>query len=87
MMEGKNIGDLLNAASITWGGFMGGFDLGIKNANGTTGCARSTYSAVVHATVPDYIPHHNWFQVLRLDRQPDACPAGLACGDRLQLRS
>ncbi len=26
-MGGKNIGDLLNAAGVTWGCFMGGFDL------------------------------------------------------------
>jgi phospholipase C len=62
MMEGKNIGDLLNAHGISWGGFMGGFDLDIKNANGSTGCQRSTQSAVVGAKVVDYIPHHNWFQ-------------------------
>ena len=62
MMEGKNIGDLLNAARVTWGGFMGGFDLGTKNANGTTGCARSTNSVVVGKAIVDYIPHHNWFQ-------------------------
>ena len=62
MMQGKNIGDLLSAAGITWGGFMGGFDLGAKNANGTTGCKRSTHSTVVGSNVVDYIPHHNWFQ-------------------------
>ena len=62
MMEGKNIGNLLNDAGLTWGSFMGGFDLGAKNANGSTGCKRSTYSATVHATVKDYIPHHAWFQ-------------------------
>ena len=62
MMAGKNIGDLLNQAGITWGGFMGGFDLGAKNPNGTTGCARSTQSAVVGKAVVDYIPHHDWFQ-------------------------
>ena len=27
MMTGKNIGDLLNAGRVTWGGFMGGFNL------------------------------------------------------------
>ncbi len=27
MMTSKNIGDLLNAKSVTWGGFMGGFNL------------------------------------------------------------
>jgi phospholipase C len=62
MMQGKNIGDLLNAASITWGGFMGGFNLERANANGTGGCRRSTHSAVVGADIVDYIPHHNWFQ-------------------------
>ena len=62
MMTGKNIGDLLNAAGLTWGGFMGGFDLQARNANGTTGCARSTHSSVVGANVKDYIPHHDWFQ-------------------------
>ena len=79
MMEGKNIGDLLNAAGLTWGGFMGGFDLGTHNANGTTGCARSTYSTVVHATVPDYIPHHNWFQYFASTANPThARPRSLA---------
>ena len=38
---GKNIGDLLNAKGITWGGFMGGFNLATVNSNGTTGCKRS----------------------------------------------
>ena len=34
-MGGKNIGDLLNAAGVTWGFFEGGFNLGLVNANGT----------------------------------------------------
>ncbi|MFL9992620.1 alkaline phosphatase family protein [Paraburkholderia sediminicola] len=58
----KNIGDLLNAKSLTWGGFMGGFNLTTVNANGTTGCARSTFSQVLNATKSDYVQHHNWFQ-------------------------
>ena len=41
-MGSKNIGDLLSAANITWGSFMGGFNLSIVNPNGTTGCARSS---------------------------------------------
>ncbi len=61
-MTSKNIGDLLNAANISWGGFMGGFNLSATNANATTGCARSTYSNVLAAAKTDYIPHHNWFQ-------------------------
>ncbi len=62
MMTGKNIGDLLNAGGITWGGFMGGFNLAAHNPNGSTGCKRSTQSDVVGKKVTDYIPHHNWFQ-------------------------
>jgi len=58
-MGGKNIGDLLNAAGITWGGFMGGFNLSIVNPNGTTGCARS--SAGLAGTTNDYIAHHSFF--------------------------
>ncbi len=36
-MTGKNIGDLLNAAGLTWGFFYRGFDTTITNSNGTTG--------------------------------------------------
>jgi len=61
-MSGKNIGDLLNAKGISWGWFSGGFDLTIKNSNGTTGCARSTTSAVTATQKADYIPHHQPFQ-------------------------
>jgi phospholipase C len=61
LMAGRNVGDLLNDAGITWGGFMGGFDLDTKNANGTTGCNRSTHSDVVGLDIKDYTPHHNWF--------------------------
>jgi phospholipase C len=55
----KNIGDLLSAAGVTWGSFMGGFDLTVTNPNGTTGCKRS--SAGLAGTTNDYIPHHSFF--------------------------
>jgi phospholipase C len=58
----KSIGDLLNTANITWGGFAGGFNLSITNANGTTGCGRTTLSAVTGVLETDYIQHHDWFQ-------------------------
>jgi phospholipase C len=61
-LGGKNIGDLLNAKGITWGFFQGGFDLTVTNANGTTGCKRTTTSAVTNVTKADYIPHHQPFQ-------------------------
>ncbi|MBU6463133.1 MAG: alkaline phosphatase family protein [Bradyrhizobium sp.] len=61
-MTSKNIGDLLNAADIPWGSFVGGFNLQTLNNNGSTGCTRSTASQVVGGTVTDYVPHHIWFQ-------------------------
>src|SRR5215469_2324664 len=38
-IAGQNIGDLLSVAGVSWGSFMGGFDLSRTNSNGTTGCA------------------------------------------------
>ena len=61
-MTGKNIGDLMNAAGVSWGFFEGGFDLTQTNPNGTTGCSRSTTSLVVGSSKADYIPHHQPFQ-------------------------
>ncbi|MFZ0825890.1 MAG: alkaline phosphatase family protein, partial [Verrucomicrobiia bacterium] len=61
-MTSKNIGDLLNAANIPWGSFMGGFNLQTVANNGTSGCGRTSASEVTGATTADYIPHHAWFQ-------------------------
>ena len=58
-MGSKNIGDLLSAAGVTWGSFMGGFNLSTVNPNGSTGCKRS--SAGLDGTTGDYIPHHSFF--------------------------
>ena len=69
-MTGKNIGDLLNDANITWGSFMAGFDLDKVNANGTTGCKRSTTSAITGVKIVDYIPHHAWFQYYKSTANP-----------------
>jgi phospholipase C len=61
-MTSKNIGDLLNAANIPWGSFVGGFNLQTINDNGSTGCSRSHVSEVTGRTNTDYVPHHIWFQ-------------------------
>ncbi|MBW4049093.1 MAG: alkaline phosphatase family protein [Proteobacteria bacterium] len=79
MMTGRNIGDLLNTGKISWGGFMGGFNLQTVNPNGTTGCKRSTYSPIVGADVNDYIQHHNWFQYFASTANPKhARPSSIA---------
>ncbi|HUX83391.1 MAG TPA: alkaline phosphatase family protein [Halothiobacillus sp.] len=79
MMSGKNIGDLLNTGAVTWGSFMAGFNLQTINANGTTGCKRSTFSSTVNSTVTDYIPHHAWFQYYASTANPThARPSSVA---------
>ncbi len=61
-MSGKNIGNMLNDASVSWGWFIGGFDLTVTNPNGTTGCLRSTVSPVTGKAIKDYTVHHQPFQ-------------------------
>src|SRR5437868_6368138 len=58
-MGSKNIGDLLSAAGVTWGSFMGGFNLSIVNPDGSTGCNRT--STGLAGPTKDYIPHHSFF--------------------------
>ncbi len=60
--SGQNIGDLLNAQNISWGFFSGGFNLSLTNPDGSTGCSRTTTSAVTNTKKNDYIPHHQPFQ-------------------------
>jgi phospholipase C len=59
---GNNVGQMLSRRGVTWGWFEAGFDLSKTNANGTTGCQRSTYSKITQAAPADYIPHHEPFQ-------------------------
>jgi phospholipase C len=78
-MSGQNIGDLLNAKGISWGFFSGGFNLNITNANGSTGCARSTTSAITLSKKADYIPHHQPFQYYASTANPlHVRPASIA---------
>jgi phospholipase C len=61
-MGGQNVGDLLNSKVVTWGFFEGGFDLSVKNPNGTTGCLRKHTSTITRSGKPDYLPQHEPFQ-------------------------
>jgi phospholipase C len=60
--SGTNIGDLLTTAGISWGWFEGAFNLSLTNANGTTGCRRSTVSAITGVQFEDYLPITEQFQ-------------------------
>ena len=64
-LGGLNIGDLLNAKGISWGSFMGGFDLTITNPSpgSGTGCGRMSPATPANGgPTADYIPHHAFFQ-------------------------
>jgi phospholipase C len=62
-LGGRNVGDLLSGKGVTWGSFMGGFDLTLKNADGSIGCDRqSPATAANGGPTRDYIPHHAFFQ-------------------------
>jgi phospholipase C len=75
---GSNIGDLLNARGLTWGFFQGGFDLGVTNADGSTGCRRTTTSAITRVPKADYIPHHQPFQYYTSTANPQHLRPGAA---------
>jgi phospholipase C len=69
-MTGKNIGDLLNAAAVTWGFFAEGFDRTVVNSNGTVGCLRSNTSTITKQTKLDYTPFLDPFQYYASTENP-----------------
>ena len=79
-MSGKNIGDLLNQAGLTWGWFEGGFALAADGtcstkhvpeaADRAAGIDPSTDSN----TTADYIPHHEPFQYYASTANPQHLP-------------
>jgi len=70
-LAAPNIGDLLNKQGVTWGSFMGGFDLTVVNANATTGCKRSSPATAANGgPTADYIPHHAFFQYFASTANP-----------------
>jgi len=79
-LGGNNIGDLLNAKGVTWGAFMGGFDLTVHNADNSTGCSRQSPATPANAgPTKDYIPHHAFFQYYTSTANPThARPTGIA---------
>jgi phospholipase C len=69
-MTGRNVGDLLNTAGVTWGFFAEGFDLTLINSNGTTGCDRSHISAITGQTRLDYTTFLDPFQFYASTENP-----------------
>jgi phospholipase C len=60
-LSGKNVGDLMNAHSVSWGWFQGGFKPTSVDGTGKATCAAS-HSNVANATIRDYVQHHEPFQ-------------------------
>ena len=67
-LTGRNIGDLLTAAGVTWGWFQGGFTLD-REGKCSSSHALEAFDRAVGVDprtdplrFPDYVPHHNPFQ-------------------------
>jgi len=72
-MVGRNIGDLLNDKSITWGWFNGGFRPTGTDVNGRAVCG-AAHLGSNGITQPDYFPHHQPFQYYASTANPHHLP-------------
>jgi phospholipase C len=73
VLTGENIGNLLNAANVSWGWFQGGFAPTGKNSNGDAVCG-SEHENIGGAEVQDYVPHHDPFQFYASTANPAHLP-------------
>jgi phospholipase C len=76
VLTGENIGDLLNAAHITWGWFQGGFAPTSTNSGGAV-CGSQhelTSNGQDVSEVNDYVPHHDPFQYYESTSNPAHLP-------------
>jgi phospholipase C len=75
-MQGKNIGDLLNAHGITWGWFQGGFTATTPYDSGSGSLAKcdSRHTNIAGLSSKDYVPHHNPFAYYRSTANPHHLP-------------
>jgi phospholipase C len=78
-MGGKNIGDELTGANITWGWFQGGFDDGFVPGTGMTQPTTAQICSEAHnnvggVTETDYSPHHEPFEYYASTANPMHLP-------------
>ena len=73
VMSGRNAGDLLNAAGVTWGWFQGGFAPTARTAGGKAVCG-SVHTGSDGLPKGDYIPHHEPFQYYASTANPHHLP-------------
>ena len=73
VMQGKNIGDLLNSRDVSWGWFQGGFRPSTA-WDGKQGdyakCGGATHANVGGAASVDYSPHHSPFEYYKSTSNP-----------------
>ncbi|MCF1509235.1 phospholipase C [Streptomyces glomeratus] len=71
-MQGRNIGDVLNAKKITWGWFQGGFRPSTAWDGKQDHYAKcdTTHTNVGGAAVVDYSPHHSPFEYYKSTSNP-----------------
>ncbi|ANH94873.1 phospholipase [Streptomyces sp. SAT1] len=76
VMKGRNIGDLLNRADISWGWFQGGFrpSTAWSGEQGEYARCDTAHANVGGAQVVDYSPHHNPFAYYRTTANPHHLP-------------
>ena len=72
-LKGTNVGDLLNARSITWGWFQGGFKPTEPNPDGAVTCKTASKNAAGR-TIRSYSPHHEPFQYFEQTANPKHLP-------------
>lgn len=72
-MTGTNVGDLLNAAGVTWGWFEGGFRPTGAAPGGKALCD-TAHEGGDRQTHKDYIPHHQPFQYFKSTANPRHLP-------------
>lgn len=73
VMEGKNVGDLLEAKGVTWGWFQGGFRATGREADGRARC-EDHHTGSDGREKDDYVPHHEPFQYWPQTANPHHLP-------------
>ncbi|MBA9043793.1 MULTISPECIES: phospholipase C [Streptomyces] len=75
-MQGKNVGDLLNAKKVSWGWFQGGFrpSTGWDGTSGSYAKCDTTHNNVGGTASVDYSPHHNPFSYYKSTANPHHLP-------------
>ncbi|MFC9927745.1 phospholipase C [Streptomyces sp. NPDC127190] len=75
-LQGRNIGDLLNARKVSWGWFQGGFrpTTAWDGKQGDYAKCDATHTNLGGASVTDYSPHHNPFAYYKSTANPHHLP-------------